>query len=481
MAYTKRLGVGVSWAVVSWMGCTPAPPPCPPDGLPHDATVDAEPDGTSVDVLRRDASVDVRGDVRVDGTGADAVSADGSVGEDSGIDGDSPAEGGADAGGADGDSPGDGSVFDGASLDGSDPDGSVLDGSSPDGSDPDGSVEGGGPRLVRSLNAYVVSSTSNTLTAFSVSPEGFLTRIQTLATGRVPYSVAVDREARFAYVANVTDNRVTHYAIDPANGSLRAVGNTSVVGAAHVALHPTSRLAFVSAFAPGDNITAFNVNRFTGALTPTGSVLSGLNAPFASAVDVTGQFLVYSTARGPFRLGAARIDARTGTLSGTASEPTGASPRGVAIDPTGRFAYVANIGANQISAYAIDRGTGSLTLRSTLSLPSPRGIAFSSDGLTLYSTSYPADLTGSVAVIRVDPSTGALSSPTFTPTGGRQPFELTLDPTGRFVFVVHASTNDMRAFLVDEESGALTPVGGLAPCGVGPVAVAIAERVSFAM
>jgi 6-phosphogluconolactonase len=467
----------VSWAVLAWAGCA-QPPPCPPDGLPHDATIDAASEEGGADVLRRDVASDARADVRADIVAVDGASGDASIGEDGALpDGDISADGGTDVVAPMDGSPDDASNSDGAVGDGASDDAAPADGALPDGAVGDGSV----PRLVRSVNAYVVSSTSNTITGFSVTPEGLLSRIQTLPTGRVPYGIAVDREARFTYVASVTENQVTRFSIDPMSGILRPIGSTPVVGAAHVALHPTSRLAFVSSLAPGDRITAFNVDRFTGALTPTGSVLSGLASPFASAVDVTGQFLVYSTIRAPFRFGAARIDARTGTLSETASEPTAASPRSVTIDPTGRFAYVSNIGANLISGYTIDRGTGALTARSTVSVPSPRGLAFSSDGLTLYATSYAPDLTGSVAVIRVDAATGALSSPTLTPTGGRQPFDLGLDPTGRFVFVVHTASNDMRVFLVDAESGALTPVGGLAPCGVGPVAVAVAERVSFAM
>ena len=36
-------------------------------------------------------------------------------------------------------------------------------------------------------------------------------------------------------------------------------------------------------------------------------------------------------------------------------------PSAVAVDPTGKFAYVGNDGSNNISAYAIDANTGALT------------------------------------------------------------------------------------------------------------------------
>ncbi|MBI1747643.1 MAG: beta-propeller fold lactonase family protein, partial [Acidobacteria bacterium] len=41
--------------------------------------------------------------------------------------------------------------------------------------------------------------------------------------------------------------------------------------------------------------------------------------------------------------------------------PAGTNPESVTVDPTGQFAYVANAGANNVSAYTIDPDTGALT------------------------------------------------------------------------------------------------------------------------
>ena len=40
---------------------------------------------------------------------------------------------------------------------------------------------------------------------------------------------------------------------------------------------------------------------------------------------------------------------------------TGDFPLSVTVDPTGRFAYVANISSDDISVYIIDQTTGTLT------------------------------------------------------------------------------------------------------------------------
>jgi 6-phosphogluconolactonase (cycloisomerase 2 family) len=146
------------------------------------------------------------------------------------------------------------------------------------------------------------------------------------------------------------------------------------------------------------------------------------------------------------------------------------------VDPTGRFAYVANIGANTITPYAIDRATGALTAGSPVSVPSPRGLVFSSTGRTLYASSYAADMTGSVAAMPVDPATGALGAVTTTPTGGRQTFALAMDPGGRWLLAVHSASNDARVLSVDPRSERLTAAGALVSCGTGPVAVTVSDR-----
>ena len=57
------------------------------------------------------------------------------------------------------------------------------------------------------------------------------------------------------------------------------------------------------------------------------------------------------------------IDRKTGALTPIPGSPfaTGFSPYSVAVDPTGQFAYVTNLRNNSVSAYSIDRKTGALT------------------------------------------------------------------------------------------------------------------------
>ena len=57
------------------------------------------------------------------------------------------------------------------------------------------------------------------------------------------------------------------------------------------------------------------------------------------------------------------IDSTTGAITEVAGSPFAAQnyPHSVAVDPTGKFAYVVNLGNSNVSAYTIDASTGALT------------------------------------------------------------------------------------------------------------------------
>jgi 6-phosphogluconolactonase (cycloisomerase 2 family) len=144
--------------------------------------------------------------------------------------------------------------------------------------------------------------------------------------------------------------------------------------------------------------------------------------------------------------------------------------------PPPRFAYVANLGSNDISGYAIDSTTGALTpipgspfpadLRPASVVVDPTGrFAYVPNlGLTPYAT-------GSISAYTIDPSSGAL-----TPIPG-SPFQIlsgagaasaTIEPTGKFLYATLSgySFGAVTGFSIDPTSGALTPVPG-SPFAVG--------------
>jgi 6-phosphogluconolactonase (cycloisomerase 2 family) len=114
-----------------------------------------------------------------------------------------------------------------------------------------------------------------------------------------------------------------------------------------------------------DNITAYAVDTTTGALTEiAGSPFDAEAVASAVTVDPSGKFAYvanYATASNS--VSAYTIDAATGALTETQGSPfsAGTNPNAITVDPTGKFVYATNELSNNVSAYTIGASTGALT------------------------------------------------------------------------------------------------------------------------
>ncbi len=119
------------------------------------------------------------------------------------------------------------------------------------------------------------------------------------------------------------------------------------------------------------------------------------------------------------------IDVATGVLTPVAGSPFGAPqpwpftqlPWEVAVEPSGRFAYVTCMGSMTLASFAIDAATGALAPSGymvTVGDP-PKAIAVGPTGRHAYIAleGYPGNLT----VHEIDPATGAMSIVNMLPTG----------------------------------------------------------------
>lgn len=109
----------------------------------------------------------------------------------------------------------------------------------------------------------------------------------------------------------------------------------------------------------------------------------------------------------------------------------GNQPVAVAVDPTGKFAYVANRSDNSVSMFTIDPNTGGLTLNSSAANPS-----------------------GTVA-------TGSL------------PFRIKFDPSGKFVYVT--DENSAASIYMVNADGTLKSIGATGVAGYSTAFVATAN------
>jgi YVTN family beta-propeller protein len=175
---------------------------------------------------------------------------------------------------------------------------------------------------------------------------------------------------------------------------------------------------------------------------------------------------------------------------------TGAvNPQSIAVDPAGKFAYVASAGCNffgYVSMYTINPTTGALA---SIGPPVSSNDAFT-DSVTVdpfgkfaYVTSSGdgEDSDGSVSAYTINSTTGALTSTTGgiigTGLDGTPGFynSVALDPSGKFAyaadggsFVVGAfgSSSSVSMYTVDSTTGALTSIGIIA-AGSLPDSVAV--------
>jgi len=216
----------------------------------------------------------------------------------------------------------------------------------------------------------------------------------------------------------------------------------------------------------------------TGALTSVGTATTG-TSPQGVAVDPTGRFAFVANGSSA-TVQAYAIDQSTGALTSVGTAATGTSPYGVAVDPTGRFVFVTNQSSNTVQAYTINQSTGALTSVGTAATGTyPLCVAVDPTGRFVYVTnSYDGAGGNTVQAYTINQSTGALTS-VGTAATGSYPFGLAVDPTGRFAFVANLFDNTVQAYTINQSTGALTSVG-TAATGATPRMVAVDPTGRFA-
>jgi 6-phosphogluconolactonase len=200
-----------------------------------------------------------------------------------------------------------------------------------------------------------------------------LTRVKgsPFAAGGGPTGVAVDPTGKFAYVTNedLGSGSISAYAINAKSGALTQVPGSPFPGAGNypwdVAIYPSGKFAYVTNEGSSD-VAAYAINARSGALTQVRrSPFAAGTTPIGVAIDPSGKF-AYVANEGYASSGnvsAYAINARSGALTQVKGSPfsAGIETYGVAIDPTGKFAYATNYGSDSVSAYAINAKSGALT------------------------------------------------------------------------------------------------------------------------
>src|SRR6266481_3079729 len=197
---------------------------------------------------------------------------------------------------------------------------------------------------------------------------------------------------------------------------------------------------------PG-TVSAYSINHPSGILIPVqGSPFPAGTTPWSIALDPTGRFAyVASGYRGsPGIVSAFTIDANSGALTPVAGSPFpvptdpkssfGQSlPNSVTVDPSGRILYVTDSWQSDIWAYAIAESTGALTLFPGSPFPAQYG-PFSITVIPRGKFAYSSNM-GNVSAFTIARTTGALTPVPGSPfPAGFYSVSVGLSPTGQFVY-----------------------------------------------
>ena len=293
---------------------------------------------------------------------------------------------------------------------------------------------------------FVANSNSNDVSAFTIDgAKGALSAVSgsPFPAGSQPKGLAVVSNANLVFVANNTSNDISVFKFDSMTGAFTPAPQTAgtfagLSGPIGASTDPMGKFLFVTNL-NSNTISSFSIDSASGMLTAVaGSPFSTGTTPIGLVADPNGMFVYVGDhmadvtnpgdAITPFGLnamngGLASVQALPPAPASCGSATCHVNPLRLAIHPVARFAYVANVGQNSVSAFSLHDGSLSL-----------------------------------------------ISTPVAT---GQHPFGMAFDPTGRFLFVANKVDNTISGFSVDSMMGTLTPLanspfpaGGSGPVGV---------------
>jgi 6-phosphogluconolactonase len=229
--------------------------------------------------------------------------------------------------------------------------------------------------------------------------------------------------------------------------------------------------------AESGGVSAFAVDRATGALTFLDRQPSGGPAPCHLAFDRTGRHLLVANYwGGSVSVFPVQADGRLGRASafvrhtGGTHEPgrdPGPHAHAVQLTTDDRFLLVADLGRDEVMVYRFDAERGTLRAHEppALSLGNgsgPRHLAFDADGRHLFVIN---ELSSTVSVLSWDREKGTLSTIQTVSTlpadfhGKSSTAEIALSPNGRFLYGSNRGHDSIAIFAVDPATRKLTPVG----------------------
>jgi len=230
--------------------------------------------------------------------------------------------------------------------------------------------------------AYVANNQSGDVSEFALGADGALAVIGTVKSEQgypnAPASVVVDPSSKYVYVANADGKSVSQYTIG-ADGSLSPMTPTSVPtngkngNAYHMTVHPSGAYLYVAGYF--DNVVFQYAIGANGALSPlTPASVATDTYPGAIAVDPSGKFAYVVNANAAAAISLYTVGA-DGVLTPMSPATLAATTyfANVAIDSSGKYLYATSgYPGSTVLQYTIG-ATGTLTPMAQPSVPSGSG------------------------------------------------------------------------------------------------------------
>lgn len=306
-------------------------------------------------------------------------------------------------------------------------------------------------------------------------------------------SCTLDYVVGYVYMTTNKSNPgvVDEYSIDFQSGALTTIGTVNA-GNNPVRVVSAPNGKFVYVINQGDSTVQLFAVQSDGTLASKGTYKTG-NHPTAAAIDPQGAYLYVtfsyqSGTSGPGGVSIFPISADN-TLGTASTVNVGNSPVAVTVSNFNHFVYVVDQEpvTPQILGFAQNTSNGALT-------PVP-GTTITTVGGKTVATGYPAGVVPSAIaeeltarfVYVTDEAANQLIGYTVNPNGslvpmingpfatGLFPINLTIDPTGKLIYVVNFNAETVQGYQIDLATG--TPSGAVGAfatkVGGGPTCVAI--------
>jgi 6-phosphogluconolactonase len=220
------------------------------------------------------------------------------------------------------------------------------------------------------------------------------------------------------------------------------------------------------------NVTiSCTTNSFTVGGTVTGLAGNGLTLSLNGGADLSvngnGDFAfpnaIASGSSYEVRLGGApSAPAQLCTLAGASGTVAAANIANVSVSCTTRyaqFALVTDQNSSTLSSFAVDGGSGRMSLRSVVGTEQGAvGVVANRAGDRVYVANQSSD---EISAYELNRSTGLLTRVAGAPqAAGDAPQKVKLDPSGQFLVVPNLLSGDLSVYSVAASSGALAPVTG---------------------